>query len=62
MSEKIENRDFIVLTREALSQNQTVTFKVKGVSMWPFYKDQITSVTLKNERKISEIRCSISYL
>lgn len=53
MNNKIQNDDFISLIKNALSQNQTVRFKVKGSSMWPFYKDQATSIVLtkKDEYK-----------
>ena len=49
MNQKIQNTDFIELTKEAFEHNQTVSFKVKGVSMWPFYKDQKTTVTLQKK-------------
>lgn len=53
MKNKMQNDDFISLIKNALSQNQTATFKVKGFSMWPFYKDQATSIVLtkKDEYK-----------
>lgn len=49
MNVKIENDAFIKLTCDALNQNQTITFKVKGISMWPFYQHQKTSVTLSKK-------------
>lgn len=32
-----------------LEANKTVTFKVSGVSMWPFYQHRKTDVTLKKK-------------
>lgn len=43
----INNETLMPLIIESLNEGKLTSFKVKGQSMWPFYKDGKTSVYLK---------------
>ena len=44
---KLNSETLLPIVIEELNLGKKVTFKVKGHSMWPFFKDSITDVTLK---------------
>jgi len=43
----LKNKDLMELVTDTLNQNQIAIIKVKGFSMEPFFKDEITDVSLK---------------
>ncbi|MDY0210782.1 MAG: S24/S26 family peptidase [Acholeplasma sp.] len=44
---KVKAALLIPVVKEALDEGKVTTIKVKGHSMWPFYKDSKTEVTLE---------------
>ena len=44
---KLNSETLLPIVIEELNLGKKVTFKVKGRSMWPFFKDSITDVILK---------------
>lgn len=46
---KVTSYDLMPHIEDLLNEGKVCSFKVKGVSMWPFYKDNKTTVTLKKD-------------
>ncbi len=57
MKIKINTKDMMHLIEETLNANQQTIFRVQGFSMEPFFKDDLTSVTLekKNTYQLNDV-------
>lgn len=50
----IDNDTFFEVVKAELTQNKTVSFKVKGQSMWPFYHDGQTTVLVSSATSLKK--------
>ena len=50
----IDNDTFFEVVKSELATNKTVSFTVKGQSMWPFYKDGKTIVTVASPKQLKK--------
>ena len=50
----IDNDTFFEVVKAELAQNKTVSFKVKGQSMWPFYHDGQTTVLVSSATSLTK--------
>ena len=50
----VDTKDFFSSVMEILN-DQDVTFKIKGTSMWPFFKDGKTNITLTKPTQIRKL-------
>lgn len=50
----IDNDTFFDVVKSELGVSKTVSFTVKGQSMWPFYKDGKTIVTVESPKQLKK--------
>lgn len=50
----IDNDTFFEVVKAELAQDKTVSFKVKGQSMWPFYHDGQTTVLVSSANSLKK--------
>ncbi|MDG0889485.1 S24/S26 family peptidase [Paracholeplasma manati] len=50
----IDNDTFFEVVKAELAHNKTVSFKVKGQSMWPFYHDGLTTVLVSSATSLKK--------